>query len=105
MAQITNAQIYDELAKLTQTIGAFDALAQRVEEHEHFVNGNGKPGQKVLNNQFDERLKTMANNIERLERTVEGMQEMIKKFTIGVATAGLVWILFTVLPDLIKLIP
>ena len=105
MAQITNAQIYDELSKLTQTINALDTLAMRVEEHDHFINGNGKPGQKVTNNQFDERLKTLANNIERLEKAVKGMQDLIKKFTIGIVTAGVAWFLFTVLPDMIKLIP
>lgn len=104
MAQVTNA---DLLKALNNFFDCFDPtdLMKKIEEHDHFINGNSKPGQKVINNQIDERLKTVTSNIERLEKSVDKLQTTITTFLIGVLLSGATWILFKVLPDLIRSMP
>ena len=66
-------------------------IAACQDEHDRFINGNGKPGAK-------ERLALLENNFEILNKKLDMIINLCTALFVTVLGGGIAWLLFTELP-------
>ena len=71
-----------------------ESLAQEVECHNEWINGNGKPGAKEVLGNLNTRLASIEKSMDALNGRITGL-------IVTIIGGGIGWFLFSVLPNLL----
>lgn len=92
---------------------ALKDLRVKVEEHDQFINGNGKEGAKTRLKSLEECDKSSAGKLEKIEKKLDVLMErkawssgLLTGLTLiaGLATSLLIWVMTSLIPRIIETI-
>ena len=82
----------------------FTTLKEEVEDHDHFINGNGKPGAKEKFATIDGRFDGLEERLDKLQKTLDRRDGWFVAFVATFVGAFLIWLFTSILPALLRII-